>query len=56
MIDCFKKILFEEGILAFYKGTLPPMLGSVGINAIVFGVHEYSRKILHEYDVQNQVN
>jgi hypothetical protein len=47
MIDCFKKIFLEEGFFAFYKGTLPPLIGAVGINAIAFGVHEYSKNFLH---------
>ncbi len=46
MIDCFKNIFYKEGPFAFYKGTLPPMIGAVGVNSIVFGTHEFSKNFL----------
>jgi solute carrier family 25 carnitine/acylcarnitine transporter 20/29 len=27
IVDCFKKIKLSEGLAAFYRGTLSPLLG-----------------------------
>lgn len=38
-----KNILYEEGLFAFYKGLLSPLLGNSFIVAMLFGVNEFSK-------------
>ncbi|OCH87876.1 mitochondrial carrier [Obba rivulosa] len=44
MFDCAGGILKNEGPLAFYKGTLTPLLGIGVCVSIQFGVLEYSKR------------
>lgn len=38
IVDCFKKIVTNEGPLALYKGTLTPLIGVGIMGAFRFGV------------------
>lgn len=40
MADCAKQILQKEGVLAFYKGYLPNMLGIIPYAGIDLAVYE----------------
>ncbi|XP_029467829.1 calcium-binding mitochondrial carrier protein SCaMC-2 isoform X2 [Rhinatrema bivittatum] len=40
MLDCGKKILFKEGMTAFYKGYIPNMLGIIPYAGIDLAVYE----------------
>jgi hypothetical protein len=42
MYDIYKK----EGIMAFYKGMLPPLLSSLPLSAVTFSAYESSLKIM----------
>ncbi|KAI0268812.1 mitochondrial carrier [Gloeopeniophorella convolvens] len=44
MLDCAGGILKNEGPLAFYKGTLTPLLGIGACVSIQFGVLEYTKR------------
>ncbi|KAF8268631.1 mitochondrial carrier [Lactarius quietus] len=44
MLDCAGGILRNEGPLAFYKGTLTPLLGIGACVSIQFGVLEYTKR------------
>jgi len=44
MWDCITKIYKAEGPLAFYKGTLPPLLGVAGCVSIQFEVFESAKR------------
>ncbi|EPQ57144.1 mitochondrial carrier [Gloeophyllum trabeum ATCC 11539] len=44
MLDCAGQILKNEGPLAFYKGTVPPLLGIGACVSIQFGVLEYTKR------------
>ncbi len=39
MVDCFRRILVEEGFKGFYKGTLSPLLGTGAQVALQFGTN-----------------
>lgn len=43
-IDCLKKTIKHESTRALYKGISSPLIGSMFINAICFGVEENVRK------------
>lgn len=43
--DCFMQILKSEGPLAFYKGTLSPLLGVGAAVSIQFGVNEMCKRV-----------
>ena len=38
--DCFRRILKEEGVGAFYRGLVPRLLSVVPMIGIQFGVYE----------------
>lgn len=44
--DCFRRIYNEEGLSAFYKGTLSPLLGIGAQVALQFGTNELIKKIM----------
>lgn len=48
--DCFQKIYYEEGLLAFYKGTQSPLLGIGAQVALQFGTNELVKKILSKFN------
>ncbi|KAF2834062.1 mitochondrial carrier protein [Patellaria atrata CBS 101060] len=43
-IDCASKILKNEGALAFYKGTLTPLIGIGACVSVQFGAFHYMRR------------
>mmetsp|Transcript_24106 Transcript_24106/g.52026 ORF Transcript_24106/g.52026 Transcript_24106/m.52026 type:complete len:468 (+) Transcript_24106:39-1442(+) len=49
--DCFKRVLKEEGIGAFYRGLTPRLLSVVPMIGIQFGVYEYMKKFMVARDV-----
>ena len=56
MIDCFKKIAKEEGLPAFYKGTIICYLGTVtpliGIGfqaSAMFFTYEFSKRFFSRF-------
>ncbi|RNA37522.1 mitochondrial basic amino acids transporter-like [Brachionus plicatilis] len=49
-MDCLSLILRKESASALYKGMSSPLVGSMFINAVLFGVEENVRKMLHLND------
>ena len=45
-----KQILFTDGLMGFYKGTLPPLLGVGACVSIQFGVKENTSRALVSYN------
>jgi len=43
--DCAKRVLKEEGIVAFYRGLSPRLLSVVPMIGIQFGVYEFMKKV-----------
>jgi solute carrier family 25 (mitochondrial carnitine/acylcarnitine transporter), member 20/29 len=43
-IDCVKKILANEGLFAFYKGTATPLVGIGACVSIQFGTFEFMKR------------
>lgn len=43
-VDVIKKLVKNEGILAFYKGTLTPLVGIGACVSVQFGVNEYMKR------------
>jgi len=39
VIHCFRKIVFEEGVRALYKGMMAPMASVSAMNAVFFGAY-----------------
>ncbi|THH14590.1 hypothetical protein EW146_g5757 [Bondarzewia mesenterica] len=55
MLHCAGGILKNEGPLAFYKGTLTPLLGIGVCVSIQFGVLEYTKRFFAAQNAQNGV-
>lgn len=55
MFDCAGGILKNEGSLAFYKGTLTPLLGIGVCVSIQFGVMEYSKRLFARRNLQDGI-
>ncbi|KAI0081981.1 mitochondrial carrier [Panus rudis PR-1116 ss-1] len=53
MLDCAGGILKNEGPLAFYKGTLTPLLGIGVCVSIQFGALEYSKRYFARQNLAN---
>ena len=54
-VQVVKKLVKYEGVRAFWKGSLPPMIG-VGIdNAIVFGVQENCKRVFSSWNEPGEV-
>ncbi|PWN50806.1 putative YMC1-protein of the mitochondrial carrier family [Violaceomyces palustris] len=51
MLDCAKRIVTKEGPLAFYKGTLTPLLGVGACVSIQFGVMERLKREFKQLNV-----
>ena len=49
--DCFRRIYTDEGVTAFYRGTLSPLLGIGAQVALQFGTNELVKKILFKLSV-----
>lgn len=45
-LDVVTKLVKEEGIFAFYKGTLTPLIGVGACVSIQFGVNEYMKRVV----------
>lgn len=55
-IQVIKNVVKNEGLLAFYKGTLPPLFGvGVCVSLQFYGFHETKRQIL-QYTGQKQLD
>lgn len=52
--NCFAQIVKKESSYGLYKGMLSPLYGSIGINAIVFGIHGNVLRSLGNHDVKSQ--
>ena len=48
--DCFRTVLKEEGIGAFYRGLTPRLLSVVPMIGIQFGVYEFMKKFMTSRD------
>lgn len=53
IIDCIKKIYHHEGLFAFYKGTVSPLLGTGALVSVDFGTNELIKKMIARIDHQN---
>jgi len=53
MLDCAGGILRNEGPLAFYKGTLTPLLGIGACVSIQFGILEYTKRYFTAQNIQS---
>lgn len=52
-LKIIKQVFNNEGLLAFYKGTLPPLFGvGVCVSLQFYGFHETKRQILKKYNQQ----
>ncbi|KAI5951162.1 YMC1 [Candida jiufengensis] len=55
-VQVIKDVIKNEGLLAFYKGTLPPLVGvGICVSLQFYGFHETKRQIL-QYTGQNKLN
>ncbi|KDO17316.1 hypothetical protein SPRG_17247 [Saprolegnia parasitica CBS 223.65] len=48
MLDCFRKVVAEEGAMALFRGTLPNMVRIVPYSAVMFTTYEAAKKFLIE--------
>lgn len=55
MVDCAGGILKNEGPLAFYKGTLTPLLGIGVCVSIQFGAMEWSKRYFAKRNLENGI-
>ena len=46
MIDCFHKIINEEGVKSLYKALPPRLTSVVPMIGIQFGVYEFMKRLL----------
>lgn len=49
VLDCTWRTLRTEGMFAFYKGMLSPLLGNAPLNAIVFGANGSMSRLLQKH-------
>jgi solute carrier family 25 S-adenosylmethionine transporter 26 len=54
--DCFKRVLKEEGIGAFYRGLTPRLLSVVPMIGIQFGVYEATKKIMLARETKESIS
>lgn len=54
-LDCAKKIYLNEGAYTFYRGTLSPLVGIGACVSIQFGVNEACKRILKNYQKENNI-
>ncbi|GMG54708.1 unnamed protein product [Ambrosiozyma monospora] len=47
-LDVISQLIKNEGPLAFYKGTLTPLVGVGVVISIQFGVNEYMKRFFNE--------
>lgn len=55
-LDCGKQILTHEGPLAFYKGTLTPLIGIGACVSVQFGAFHYARRYFEESNLRHASN
>ncbi|KAI5304651.1 hypothetical protein KEM56_006194 [Ascosphaera pollenicola] len=48
--DCAKKVLTNEGLTGFYKGTLTPLIGIGACVSVQFGGFHYARRAFEKYN------
>lgn len=53
--DCFRRVLKEEGVGAFYRGLTPRLLSVVPMIGIQFGVYEFMKKFMLARDNQTSI-
>mmetsp|Transcript_16942 Transcript_16942/g.35564 ORF Transcript_16942/g.35564 Transcript_16942/m.35564 type:complete len:491 (-) Transcript_16942:1841-3313(-) len=53
--DCFRRVLEEEGIGAFYRGLTPRLLSVVPMIGIQFGVYEFMKKFMLARDAKTSL-
>ncbi|KAL7522239.1 hypothetical protein ACHAWX_006939 [Stephanocyclus meneghinianus] len=53
--DCFRRVMQEEGIAAFYRGLTPRLLSVVPMIGIQFGVYEFTKKIMLAKDSKTSI-
>lgn len=46
MVDCFRKVVRDEGLSALYRGTVPNLARIVPYAAVMFSTYEMSKKTL----------
>ena len=46
MVDCFRKVICDEGPLALYRGTGPNLARIVPYAAVMFSTYETTKKTL----------
>ncbi|KAL9106023.1 MAG: hypothetical protein Q9227_008866 [Pyrenula ochraceoflavens] len=52
-LSCASSILTHEGPLAFYKGTLTPLIGIGACVSVQFGAFHYARRLFEESNAQH---
>lgn len=52
--DCFRRIYTEQGVSAFYKGTLSPLLGIGAQVALQFGTNELVKKLMFKLNFDEE--
>ena len=45
-LDCFRRTLGNENILALWRGSVPAFLGALGENAVAFGVNGTIKRVI----------
>lgn len=53
--DCFRRVLKEEGIGAFYRGLTPRLLSVVPMIGIQFGFYEFTKKVMLSKDHKTSI-
>ncbi|KAI9876877.1 MAG: hypothetical protein M1823_007197, partial [Watsoniomyces obsoletus] len=53
-LSCASSILKNEGPLAFYKGTLTPLIGIGACVSVQFGAFHYARRIFEERNLHSR--
>ncbi|KAI1939075.1 carrier protein ymc1 [Ophidiomyces ophidiicola] len=53
-LDCATKILSKEGPLAFYKGTLTPLIGIGACVSVQFGAFHEARRRLEDFNAKRR--
>jgi hypothetical protein len=48
MINAFAKVIKAEGVLALYKGIIPPLMGSSIFRSLQFGVFNSTYTLLKD--------
>jgi solute carrier family 25 carnitine/acylcarnitine transporter 20/29 len=54
--DCFRQIYQQEGVSAFYRGTLSPLLGIGAQVALQFGTNELVKKLMLKLNADEELD